>query len=179
MAGIIGNGLKYPKLNDFGEDEICKVCEYLKQRGVAYDSIYTCPNVCCTQSAHLVANIFKQKAKIIDLAPRNYGDWHGVIYNDIVLDNNPEVLSETPTNGESLKDFNKRVKKVINKLVSENIGNRIIIVATREVIQSALADALKLKPENQHKILIKTGSLTQISYFEGWSSIIYSDYCPL
>ena len=69
--------------------------------------------------------------------------------------------------------------KAIDKLIKENKGNRIIIVTTPGVVQSAIANALSLTPDNQHKMLIKTGSLTQISYFEGWSSVIYSDYTPL
>lgn len=179
MAGIIGNDIKYPKLNDFGEKELEKVCEYLKGRGVAYDNIYTCPNTCCTQSAHFVAKLFKQKEQVIDLLPRDFGEWKGMMYNDILKEIGTEFFIETPKGGESLKVFNKRVKKVINKLIAENIGSRIIVVATPEIIQSALADTLGLEPENQHKILIKTGSLTQISYFENWSSVIYSGYCPL
>ncbi len=87
-----------------------------------------------------------------------------------------KALIDTPENGESLKDFNKRVSKVIDKLIKENKGNRIIVVTTPEVIQAALAKTLELTPENQHKLLIKTGSLTQISYFEGWSSVIYSNF---
>ena len=179
MAGIIGNGLKYPKLNDFGEEELEKVCEYLEKRGVAYDSIYTCPNACCIQSAQIIAKLFKQKAVTIDLLPRNYGEWHGMLYNDIFKNEGTKTLAQTPKDGESIKDFNNRVSAEIDKLVAENAGNRIIVVATSEIIQSALAKTLGLSPENQYKILIKTGSLTQISYFKDWSSVIYSDYCPL
>ena len=89
------------------------------------------------------------------------------------------VFSQTPANGESLEDFNKRITDTIDGLIKENKGNRIIVVTTPEIVQAALAQALELNPENQYKILIKTGSLTQISYFEGWSSVIYSDYSPL
>ena len=177
--GIMGCDLKYPKLNDFGEDELDRVCEYLKQRGVAYDNIYTCPNACCVQSAQIVAALFKQKAKTVNLLPRDYGKWEGMLYNDIYNDNAPEILAQTPEGGESVKDFNKRVFNTIKKLIKENKGNRIIIVTTPEIIQSALAKTLNLNPENQYKILIKTGTLTQISYFEGWSSVIYSGYQPL
>ena len=179
LDGIINNTLKYPKLNDFGEEEIQKVCEYLENRGVAYDKIYTSPNACCTQSAQIIAKLFKQKATPIDLLQRNYGAWHGSSYTDLFKENGPSILSQTPENGESLADFNKRISKTINCLVKENKGNRIIIVTTPDVVQSAIAKTLSIKPENQHKVLIKTGSLTQISYFEGWSSLIYSDYVPL
>ena len=179
MDGIVNDTLKYPKLNEFGEEEIEKVCEYLEKRGVAYDKIYTSPNSCCTQSAQIIAKLFKQKVIPIDLIQRNHGVWHGSFYADLFKERGRTILTETPENGESLADFNKRVSKIIDDLIKENKGNRIIIVTTPEIIQSALAKTLELAPENQHKIFVKTGSLTQISYFEGWSSVIYSNYLPL
>lgn len=179
LDGIINDTLKYPKLNEFGEDEIEKVCEYLEKRAVAYDKIYTSPNACCMQSAHTIAKLFKQKAIPLDLTQRNHGVWHGTFYADLFKEKGPSVLSETPEKGEALADFNKRVAKVINELVKENKGNRIIVVTTPEVVQSAIANALGIAVKNQHKTLVKTGSLTQISYFEGWASLIYSDYSPL
>ncbi len=179
MDGIVNDTLKYPKLNEFGEEEIEKVCEYLEKRGVAYDKIYTSPNACCTQSAQIIAKLFKQKAIPLDLTQRNHGVWHGNFYADLFKEHGATVLAQTPENGESIADFNKRVSKCIDKLVKENKGTRIIIVTTPEVVQSAIAKALDIKPENQHKTLVKTGSLTQISYFDGWSSLIYSGYIPL
>lgn len=179
MDGIINDTLKYPKLNEFGEEEIEKVCEFLKQREVSYDKIYTSPNACCTESAHIIAKLFKQKAITIDLLQRNHGKWHGQSLADLFKELGPTALIQTPEDGESLQDFNKRVSKLIDKLIKENKGSRIIVVTTPGVIQSALAKTLGLTPQNQHKLLIKTGSLTQISYFENWSSVIYSDYKPL
>ena len=179
LDGIINDTLKYPKLNEFGEEEIEKVCEYLEKRGVAYDKIYTSPNACCTQSAQIIAKLFKQKAIPLDLTQRNYGGWHGSFYADLFKEHGSDALVQTPKNGEALADFNKRISKFINKLIKENKGNRIIIVTTPEIIQAAIAMTLNLKPENQHKVLVKTGSLTQISYFDGWSSLIYSGYIPL
>ena len=177
--GIINDNLKYPKLNDFGEEEIEKVCEYLEKRGVAYDKIYSSPNACCMESAQIIAKMFKQKPIETDLIPRNHGNWNGLSIVDLFKDFGKGVLAETPENGEPLKDFNKRIFKTIKSLIKENKGTRIIVVTTPEVVQSVLASALELSGDNQHKMLIKTGSLTQISYFEGWSSVIYSNYNPL
>ena len=179
LDGIINDTLKYPKLNDFGTEEIEKVCEYLENRGVAYDKIYTSPNACCLETAQIVAKLFKQKPVQIDLTQRNHGVWHGCYYSDLFKEGGSSVLTETPQNGEALIAFNKRVVKIITKLIKENKGNRIIVVTTPEVVQAAIANTLGIAPENQHKTLIKTGSLTQISYFDGWSSLIYSDYSPL
>lgn len=179
MDGIISDAEKYPKLNEFGEEEIAKVCEYLKSRAVPYDKIYTSASARCTQSAQIIAKLFKKEITTIDLPARNYGEWSGRFYADLWEQYGPKVTLEQPENGESLKDFNKRVSNVIDNLVEENKGNRIIVVTTQDVIQSAIAKTLKLTPVNQFKNLIKTGTLTQISYFENnWSSIIYSDYMP-
>ena len=179
MEGIINDNLKYPKLNEIGEEEIEKVCEYLQKREVGYDKIYTSPNACCVESAQIIAKLFKQKPQTIDLKQRNHGVWQGVSYSELFEENGAKTLALTPEKGEDLKDFNTRVSNIIDVLIKENKGNRIIIVTTPEVIQSALAKTLKLTPQNQHKMLVKTGSLTQISYFEGWSSVIYSNYSPL
>ncbi len=179
MDGIISDADKYPKLNEFGEEEIDKVCEYLKNRAVAYDTIYTSSSARCTQSAQIIAKLFKKKITSIDLPSRRHGEWSGRSYEDLFDQYGPRVILETPQGGESLEEFNKRVSDVIDKLVEENQGNRIIVVTTPDVIQSAIAKTLKLEAENQFKLLIKTGTLTQISYFEGdWSSIIYSDHMP-
>lgn len=180
MDGIICDTEKYPKLNEFGEEEIEKVCEYLKNRAVAYDTIYTSASARCTQSAEIIAKLFKKKITTIDLPARNHGEWNGRSYEDIFDQYGPEVMLQQPENGESLKDFNKRVSKTIDSLVEKNRGNRIIVVTTPDVIQSAIAKTLELSPVSQFKNLIKTGTLTQISYFEGnWSSVIYSDHMPV
>ena len=179
MDGIICDTEKYPKLNEFGEEEIEKVCRTLENRAVAYDKIYTSSSARCTQSAEIIAKLFKKKISIIDLPARNHGDWSGRSYEDLFDQYGPEVILQEPQNGESIATFNKRVSDVIDKLVEENRGNRIIVVTTPDVIQSAIAKTLELTPVNQFKNLIKTGTLTQISYFEGdWSSIIYSDHMP-
>jgi broad specificity phosphatase PhoE len=180
IDGIISDSEKYPKLNDFGEEEIQKVCEYLNLRAVNYDKIYSSAATRCTQSAQIIAKLFKKKITTIDLKGRNHGEWNGLSFNDIYEKYGTKLISHTPDGGETLKEFNDRVAKTIKQLIEENRGNRIIVVTTPEVIQSAIAQTLELTPENQFKTLVKTGSLTQISYFEDdWSSIIYSDYMPL
>lgn len=180
LDGIVSDSEKFPKINDIGEEEIEKVCEYLTKRGVQYDKIYTSSSTRCTQSAQIVAKLFKKRITTIELPARKLGEWSGQSVEEIYNEYGNEAITMTPKGGEALKDFNKRVGEVINKLVEENQGNRIIVVTTPDVVQAAVALTLNLTPENQYKTLIKTGSLTQISYFvDDWSSIIYSDYMPL
>ncbi len=180
MEGIISDSEKFPKLNDVGEEEIEKVCEYLTNRGVHYDKIYTSSSARCTQSAQIVAKLFKKRITTIDLPARKMGEWSGTTFYDIYKQYGVDSITKKPKGGEGIKEFNNRVFNVISKLVEENHGNRIIVVTTPDVVQAAIALTLNLTPENQFKSLIKTGSLTQISYFvDDWSSVIYSDYQPI
>ena len=180
MDGILSDAENFPKINDIGEEEIDKVCEYLTKRGVHYDKIYTSSSARCMQSAQIVAKLFKKRTTTIDLPSRRLGEWSGQSFNDLLEQYGKKVITQAPQGGEGVKEFNKRVREVIKKLVEENHGNRIIVVTTPDVVQAAVALTLGLTPENQFKQLIKTGSLTQISYFvDNWSSVIYSDYIPL
>ena len=85
----------------------------------------------------------------------------------------------TPEGAEALADFNKRVDDVIKSIIENNLHKRLIIVTHGEVIQAAIANAIGIPLNNQFKTYIPSGSATQISYFENWSSLIYSAYIPL
>lgn len=183
---IFSDKEKYPPLSELGEYEISKVCEYLQNRGVKSNKIYSSPAMRCSQSAELISHVFKTKfVTLPDLYERKCGEWNGLSLDSIFI-KHPElketpldVVQFTPNGGEPLKDFNKRVNTIISKIVEEQIGNRIIIVTYPDVIQAAVANALELDEKNEAKVLIKTGSLTQISYFSNWASVIYSGYIPL
>ena len=58
--------------------------------------------------------------------------------------------------------------------MEENNSSRIIIVTHGEVIQSAVASILHIPADYQTRIIIPTGSATQISYFKGWSVLVYT-----
>ena len=177
----------YPPLSDAGVEEIEKICEFLKIRGIKNDKIYTSPALRSTQSAGMIAKSFKQEFEIVeDLHPRKCGKFNGLTFEQIedkypdaleTLINNPEIA--TPEDAESVSDFIARVKTSIDKIIEKNLGNRIIIVTHKDIIKAAICSALNMPDTSLHRIYIKTGSATQISYFERWSSLVYCDYTPM
>ena len=180
---IISDSEKYPPLTELGQEEISKVCEYLKKRAAKNDKIYTSPAVRCIQSAEPVSKLFKQSFEILpNLYTRKCGSINGKTFEAVAKQYNTDFLSIFNLDikdSEPLQDFNTRVYSEISKLVEQNKNSRIIVVTYPDVIQSIIAQVLKISQENQHKVLIKTGSLTQISFFENWSSLIYSGYIPM
>lgn len=182
QEGIISDSEKYPPLTEHGHEEMKKVCEYIKKRGIKDNKIFCSPAVRCIQSAQDICKIFKQDYEVLeDLSVRKCGVLNGKSFKSVMkkYPDNPTLAALNFEDGESLQDFNERVFNVIKRLVSENVGNRLVIVTYPSVIQSVVAHVLDIPPESQAKVLIKTGSLTQISVFDNWSSLIYSGYVPL
>lgn len=183
----VSDNENYPPMNEAGEEEIEKICEWLKKRSIKNDVIYTSPALRTIQTAKKIAKVFKTDFEILeDLHPRKFGVWSGLTYEQIE-DKYPQMLEQLhenpcsccPDKGENVLEFNKRVSKLIKKIVNENIGNRVIIVTYPDIIQSAISKAIQLSPQHQKNIYIRTGSASQISYFQTWASLMYSGYVPL
>lgn len=177
----------HPPLNENGVEEMVKICEYLKNRKVKNDRIYTSAAKRCIQSAKYVSKVYKKDFEIIEeLKNRNCGSFSGMTFEQLEtkfpeqLKNLIEIPNRpSPEDAESITDFVNRITRELDKIVEENIGNRIIIVTHPEVIRAAVCDALDVPYTSFHHIYIKTGSATQITYFNNWKSLIYSGYSPL
>jgi len=184
--GRLSDAGNYPPLSELGIEEMENLTKYLKNRGVKNDSIYTSPSIRTVQSAMMVGKLFKQEYIVVEeLTPRKFGKLNGLTVSQL-LDKYPEGYTSLLNNPhttlqdtESSTELIDRVNKIIENLVEKNIGNRIIIVTHPEIIQAAICAALKIPAKNLSNIFIRTGSATQISYFDNWASLVYSDYTPL
>jgi broad specificity phosphatase PhoE len=184
--GRLSDTLNYPPLSESGIEEIDAIGKYLKSRGVKNDVIYSSPAIRTVQSAMMIAKVFKKDYTTVDkLTPRQRGNWNGLTISQL-LEKYPEGFNDlllkpdkSMGNAESSEHFIQRIKLIIDDLVAKNIGNRIIIVTHPEVIQASICGALDIPADKLNKIFIRTGSATQISYFDNWASLVYSDYTPI
>lgn len=180
-------GLEYPPINKNGEQQMLDIIEFIKIRGVKNDKIISGPALCTVQSAELLSEELKKDFKIDEtLLPRNYGDWDGLTLEQVKkrypeFENRTAVsmFLETPENGEDLDSFNERVMKSVANIVQENSGKRLLVVTHPAIIRSAVCSALKIPKDAQYNIYIKTGSATQLSYFEDGVCLKYSNYVPI
>ena len=185
--GRISEAENYPPLSELGVEEMEALTKYLKSRAVKNDVIYTSPAVRTRQSAMMISKLFKKDYVVVDdLTSRRLGQWNGMTVGQI-LEKYPDGIQDLLLHPnkkadsvvEASEEFVTRIKAVIDRLVEENVGNRIIIVTYPEVIQAAICGALEIPADKLSKIFIRTGSATQITYFETWSSLVYSDHVPL
>ncbi|MDD3594480.1 MAG: histidine phosphatase family protein [Candidatus Gastranaerophilales bacterium] len=172
----------YPPLNQEGREEIKNLTEWLQLRCPHIDAIYSSSALRSIQSARIISKEFGADYEILDgLYERKSGIWAGLTFDQIEekyphmlmeYKNNPNEFS--PEGGESTSEFKKRVGLIIDKIVNDNISKTIIVVSHAGVIQSAIAHALQIPSKHQSKIVIPTGSATQINYYDDWASLGYS-----
>ena len=76
--------LNYPQLNDAGQEEVEKITEFLRLRGIKNDRIYTSPATRTLQTAQVIAKLYKKDYEIVnDLTPRKCGAFNGLTYEQI------------------------------------------------------------------------------------------------
>ncbi len=177
----------YPAINSAGRKEMEKISQWVKNKGLKIDKIYSSSALRTIQSSDILSNICERDFEILDeLKSRKSGIWSGLSFEEIEQ-KYPKMLDEfhehpetfCPEGAETLSDLNKRVDNIINNIINKNLHKRLIIVTHGDVIKAAIANALNIPPGNQFKIYIPTGSATQISYFEDFASLVYSAYIPI
>lgn len=177
---------EYPPLNETGREEIETITEWLRKTNPKLDGIYTSSALRAIQSARIIAKAYKSGFEIVDgLYERKAGVWGGLTF-DQIEEKYPQELEQYhqnpfefwPEGGETTKDVNERVKKIVSELVENNKYKIIAVVTHSGVIQSAIANALDIPAKNQSKVIIRTGSATQMNYYEYGAGLIFSSYVP-
>lgn len=174
----------YPPLNDEGKNQIQKLALWLKKNDPEFDIIYSSPAKRAIQSANIIASEYKKDYEIInDVNGKNMGAWGGKTFSQIEK-KFPEQLDQYhknpckfhPEGGESLEDLSNRVKSVLDEIVQNNTGRRVLIITHCGFIQSAIANAIQAPAQNCSRVYVPTASASQINYYKEWSSLVYSSF---
>ena len=181
-ANRVSDKSDYPPINEAGKEEMTAISQWIKKRGIMADKIYCSPEARVTQSARILSKICKQDFEVIpELTAKLSGTWSGLTFEQIE-EKYPKELEAYHNDreyfvmpeGESLNQFNKRVNDIIEDIVEKNNSSRLIVVTHGDVIQSCVGNILKIPADYQTRIVVPTGSATQISYFKSWSVLVYS-----
>ena len=177
----------YPPINQKGKEEAKNLCKWLDIRSTHVDKIYSSSALRSVQTARIISKNYDCDYEIMDeLHERKSGIWGGLTFEQIE-EKYPETLKAYhenpydyyPEGGETNQELRQRVETVIPKIVKENLYKTVIVVTHSGVIQAAIASALYVPIEHQTKIIIPTGSATQINYFDSWSNVAYTGYKPV
>ncbi len=177
----------YPPLNDKGKEEAEKIARWISKRSPRVDKIYTSSALRCLQTASVIAKSYQKEFEIIDdLCGKKAGVWSGMSFSQIE-EKFPDLLKRYhedtenywPEGGESLKELRKRVDVFTEKIIQSNLTKRIIVVTHPDIIRAAIASAMDIPIKNQNKIIVLTGSASQVNYYKSWSSLVYAGHIPL
>jgi len=177
---------EYPPINQKGKDEMENLTKWLAIRTPHVDAIYTSSSLRAVQSARILSKHYDIDYKEVDsLYERKAGIWGGLTFEQIE-EKYPEMLEKYhenpyeywPDGGETTQDVRSRIEKVLYSIVQENQYKTVLIVTHEGVIQSAIASILGVTPECQGKIVVPTGSASQLNFYTDWATLAYSAHVP-
>lgn len=177
---------EYPPINQKGKIQIENLTKFLLNKTPHVDAIYTSSSLRAVQSARILSKEYGIDYKMLDsLHERKAGLWGGLTFEQIE-EKYPEMLEKYhenpyefwPDGGETTQELRERIDGVMASLVKENEYKTIIVVTHEGVIQSAIASVLQVAPNSQGKIIVPTGSASQINYYAEWATLAYCAHVP-
>lgn len=178
---------EYPPINQKGKIQIENLTKFLLNKTPHVDAIFTSSSLRAVQSARILSKEYCIDYKMLDsLHERKAGLWGGLTFEQIE-EKYPEMLDKYhenpyefwPDGGETTQELRERIDSVMSSLVKENEYKTIIVVTHEGVIQSAIASILQVAPNSQGKIIIPTGSASQINYYTEWATLAYCAHVPI
>ncbi|MBN1849197.1 MAG: alpha-ribazole phosphatase [Deltaproteobacteria bacterium] len=171
--GYQANGHTDVDITEVGRLQMEKLAERL--RFISLAAIYSSDLKRTRLGAQIIAKYHDVKHHILeDLREMFFGDWEGMPLKEIG-GRFPEELEERqkdmagfrpPGNGESMRDLAERVIPCLQKILEQEKGREILIVAHGGVNRVILCHALKLDLNNVFHIHQNYGCLNIIDYFQ-------------
>ena len=118
-----------------------------------------------------------------ELAEMNFGEWEGQTPAH-VMEQNPTTLARwwrnpaclTPPEGESFNKFQARILPVWERIITENKGKRLVLVAQPGVIRLIIMHVLGMPSRNFFSLAIESGDLACIRVMHDeagdWASLV-------
>lgn len=152
-------------------------------------TLYSPTDIYCSKEerARQSAKIISRKLgipqdEVMGLEERNWGQYAGLSFEEIKqkagMDNMSfeERYNFVPPNGESWKVAEKRLLKVLHKIISGNEGKTVAILTHGGVIRILMPTLLGVSKEESYKYDPDNASISVFDYEGGkFSKIVYND----
>lgn len=173
-----------PDLNGEGRLEAERLGEWLK--GVDISAVLVSPSKRTVETAIPIVKALKLEYKIVDeLKERGFGIWEGLTFSEIderygegLSRWKKDPVNYTPEGGESIVDLHKRVASVVEWVIQEYKGRKVVAVAHMGPIRVAVSQALNIPLTNYRHLQIHSGSATRIDYGITAANLIYLGGLP-
>ncbi|TAK09750.1 MAG: histidine phosphatase family protein [Candidatus Manganitrophaceae bacterium] len=173
-----------PALNTVGIKQAAGWPDRLK--GKSINALYASPSRRTQETARPTAKQLNLKIETLEgLRERTFGSWDGLT-NEIIQQRFPaewsawkkDPLHFTPSGGESLAGFAKRVDETIQTLLTRHAGQTVLLVTHVGPIRMIVSAALGVAIENHKRLVVGSCSLTQIDYTASWPNLVFFSLRP-
>ncbi len=183
-VNVKGKIHKYSDLEELtqnGVNQIEKTSAALKKYNPV--AVYCSKEKRAVQSAEILSNkLGVPLTKIEGLEERNWGDYAGLSFQEIKekagMDGMTfeERYTFNPPNGESWKETEERLLKVLNKVLSQNSDKNIILVTHGGSIRIYMPTLLGVNKEESYKYDPDNASISVFNYNNGkFTKELYND----
>jgi|CXWL01.1.fsa_nt_gi broad specificity phosphatase PhoE len=172
--GVLHRSEDLEPLSEIGRGQIRQTAEKLKD--YSPKGLCSSKEVRAIQSGEIISEVLELELETIDgLQERNWGDFSGKPWTEVQAILDPMTLEErytfVPPNGESWKQFEDRLVKVISELAEKHKGETIVVVTHGGAIRALMPYLLTAPKEESFKHNPDNASLTIFSTEEGVRSL--------
>lgn len=162
-----GNGIDGP-LAAIGREQAGLTHKFLS--AYTFDAVYASPMIRAQETARIIAP-GHSIAIVPEIIEGNVGRWLGKNWDEIAAEDPEEYrkhLDDPAANpypeGESANDIAQRSVPAITKLMQENLGKRILVVAHSIVIRVVLAHLYQVPLKSYRAIELDNCSVSRLHY---------------
>ena len=173
-----------PNLNANGRSQAERLGEWIKGDDIA--AVFVSPSIRTAETAKPVVKSLELEYKLKEeLKERDFGIWEGLTFSEIE-NQYPDGLNKwkkdpinyTPAEGESITELQKRISNVVQDVIQDYKGKRVILVTHMGPIRVAVSLALQIPLINYRHLQIHPGSATRIDYGITAANVVYLNAVP-
>lgn len=149
-------------------------------------AVYVSPSCRTRETAKIVTETLGLRVQVVEgLQEWRFGAWGGLTADEIQTRYPGEwaawredMLHFSPSGGESLDHFSKRVNAAVAELVTQHVDQTLLMVTHAGVIRMVVAAALEMPLLNFKRLVIRHASMTEIAYTNRWPNLHAFSYIP-
>jgi probable phosphoglycerate mutase len=142
------------------------------------DAVYSSPLERARETAAPIARATGQRARIDrGLQECDFGDWTGASLRRLMRKREWRTIQRAPSTfrfpgGESFSEMQHRIVTTLERLRDEHRGRTIVCVSHADPIKAAVAHALGTHLDLFQRIVISTGAISVVSWFDGGPAVL-------
>lgn len=180
------DAIEDPALNSSGLNQAHVWSKYFEDNTRLIQAVYVSPSRRTQETAKIATENLGLKCETLDgLQEWRFGSWGGMTAKEIKKKYpdgwdawRKDLVHFSPSGGESLSQFSKRVNHTVDELVARHPEQTFLVVTHAGAIRMIVSDALEMPLHNFKRLVIGHASMTEIEYTDRWPNLHAFSFIP-